>query len=174
MLSGEEWVLHLWLPSPLRSSGIRVIPLYRPEKKNVLTEVMYAEMTRAPAEAASHEAIRCIMLAGAPGAFIAGADIGEFVEAAQTGGLRRRTVQFLKALARNPKPLVAAVCCAVKLTTWSGGSIWKRCISKNACNRTRRARLSLCSSLGRNEVPLSVIMCSFERDKHLLIARHVA
>lgn len=89
--------------------GVRVIRLNRPEKKNALTEVMYAEMTRALAEAASHEAIRCILLAGVPGAFCAGADIGEFVEAAQTGGLRPRTVEFLKALARNPKPLVAAV-----------------------------------------------------------------
>jgi enoyl-CoA hydratase/carnithine racemase len=89
--------------------GVRVIRLNRPEKKNALTEVMYAEMTRALVEAASHEAIRCILLAGAPGAFCAGADIGEFVEAAQTGGLRPRTVEFLKALAHNPKPLVAAV-----------------------------------------------------------------
>ena len=89
--------------------GVRVIRLNRPEKKNALTEVMYAEMTRALAEAASHEAIRCILLAGAPGAFCAGADIGEFVEAAQTGGLRPRTVEFLKGLAYNPKPLVAAV-----------------------------------------------------------------
>jgi enoyl-CoA hydratase/carnithine racemase len=89
--------------------GVRVIRLNRPEKKNALTEVMYAEMTRALVEAASHEAIRCILLAGAPGAFCAGADIGEFVEAAQTGGLRPRTVEFLKALVHNPKPLVAAV-----------------------------------------------------------------
>jgi enoyl-CoA hydratase/carnithine racemase len=89
--------------------GVRVIRLNRPEKKNALTEVMYAEMTRALAEAATHEAIRCILLAGAPGAFCAGADIGEFVEAAQTGGLRPRAVEFLKALVYNPKPLVAAV-----------------------------------------------------------------
>ena len=49
------------------------------------------------------------MLAGAPGAFCAGADIGEFLECAQSGGLRPKTVEFLHALARNEKPLVAAV-----------------------------------------------------------------
>ena len=92
--------------------AVRVIRLNRPEKKNALTQAMYAEMTRALREAASDEAIRCMLLAGAPGgsgAFCAGADIGEFVEAAQDGGLRPMTVEFLKALTRNPKPLVAAV-----------------------------------------------------------------
>ena len=43
------------------------------------------------------------MMAGAPGAFCAGADIGEFLESAQSGGLRPKTVEFLHALARNPK-----------------------------------------------------------------------
>ena len=60
-------------------------------------------------EAAASEAIRCIVLAGAPGAFCAGADIGEFLEAAQSGGPRPKTLEFLHALARSQKPLVAAV-----------------------------------------------------------------
>jgi enoyl-CoA hydratase/carnithine racemase len=81
----------------------------RPEKKNALTQPMYEAMTRALHEAATSEAIRCLVLAGAPGAFCAGADIGEFLEAAQSGGLRPKTVEFLHTLARNEKPLVAAV-----------------------------------------------------------------
>lgn len=89
--------------------AVRVIRLNRPEKKNALTEPMYEAMTRALREAAGNDAIRCIMLAGAPGAFCAGADIGEFLESAQHGGLRPKTVEFLHTLARNPKPLVAAV-----------------------------------------------------------------
>jgi enoyl-CoA hydratase/carnithine racemase len=70
---------------------------------------MYETMTRALREAAASETIRCLLLAGAPGAFCAGADIGEFLESAQSGGLRPKTVEFLHALARNPKPLVAAI-----------------------------------------------------------------
>jgi enoyl-CoA hydratase/carnithine racemase len=89
--------------------GVRLIRMNRPEKKNALTSSMYEIMTRALREAAASEAIRCLVLAGAPGAFSAGADIGEFQEAAQSGGLRPKTVEFLHALARNKKPLVAAV-----------------------------------------------------------------
>lgn len=89
--------------------GVRLIRMNRPEKKNALTSSMYEIMTRALREAATSEAIRCLVLAGAPGAFCAGADIGEFQEAAQSGGLRPKTVEFLHALARNDKPLVAAV-----------------------------------------------------------------
>jgi enoyl-CoA hydratase/carnithine racemase len=89
--------------------AVRIIRINRPEKKNALTEPMYEAMTRALREAAASEAIRCIVLAGAPGAFCAGADIGEFLEAAQSGGLRPKTLEFLHALARSQKPLVAAV-----------------------------------------------------------------
>ena len=89
--------------------AVRIIRLNRPEKKNALTQPMYEIMTRSLTEAAGNDAIRAIVLAGAPGAFCAGADIGEFLESAQTGGLRPKTVAFLHALARNPKPLVAAV-----------------------------------------------------------------
>src|ERR1700694_5150859 len=91
------------------AAAIRTIRMNRPEKKNALTQPMYAEMTRALREAGTNDAIRCIVLAGGQGAFCAGADIGEFLESAQSGGLRPMTLEFLKALAHNPKPLVAAV-----------------------------------------------------------------
>jgi enoyl-CoA hydratase/carnithine racemase len=89
--------------------AVRIIRMNRPEKKNALTQPMYAEMTRALREAEASQAIRCVMLVGAPGAFCAGSDIGEFLEAAQGGGLRPITAEFLRVLARNRKPLVAAV-----------------------------------------------------------------
>ncbi len=89
--------------------AVRVIRMNRPEKKNALTQPMYEAMTAALSEAAATDAIRAIVLAGGPGAFCAGADIGEFLESAQSGGLRPKTVAFLHALARNEKPLVAAV-----------------------------------------------------------------
>src|SRR5580693_8862475 len=89
--------------------AVRVIRMNRPEKKNALTQPMYAAMTRAMREAEANAAIRCLVLAGGQGAFCAGADIGEFLESAQSGGLRPHTVDFLKALANNQKPLVVAV-----------------------------------------------------------------
>ncbi|HEX4041826.1 MAG TPA: enoyl-CoA hydratase-related protein [Xanthobacteraceae bacterium] len=90
-------------------AGVRTIRMNRPEKKNALTQPMYAAMTAALGEAQEAEAIRCIIVGGVPGAFCAGADIGEFLESAQSGALRPNTVAFLKGLARNRKPLVAAV-----------------------------------------------------------------
>jgi enoyl-CoA hydratase/carnithine racemase len=89
--------------------GVRIVRMDRPEKKNALTQPMYAAMTQALREADASAAVRCVMIAGSPGAFCAGADIGEFLEAAQSGGLRPMTLEFLHALARNQKPLVAAV-----------------------------------------------------------------
>src|ERR1700680_4639446 len=88
--------------------AVRLIRMNRPEKKNALPQPMYAEITRALREAQANEAIRCVMLTGGQGVFSAGADIGEFLESAQSGGLRPHTLEFLKALAHNQKPLVAA------------------------------------------------------------------
>jgi enoyl-CoA hydratase/carnithine racemase len=88
--------------------GVRIIRMNRPEKKNALTQPMYAAMTAALDQAGDAEAIRCIVIAGAPGAFCAGSDIGDFQKRAE-GGLEPVTIGFLHALARNQKPLVAAV-----------------------------------------------------------------
>ena len=88
--------------------GIRIVRMNRPEKKNALTQTMYTEMTHALREAEARDAIRCVVLTGSPGAFCAGSDISDFQRRAE-GGLKPVTVDFLHALARNPKPLLAAV-----------------------------------------------------------------
>ena len=88
--------------------GVRLIRMNRPEKKNALTQPMYAALSRALDEASGSDAVRCTIIAGAPGAFCAGSDIGDFLKAAE-GGLKPITIDFLHALARNTKPLVAAV-----------------------------------------------------------------
>jgi enoyl-CoA hydratase/carnithine racemase len=88
--------------------GVRIVRMNRPDKKNALTEPMYEDMTRALREAEASEAIRCVVLAGGPGAFCAGSDISDFQKRAE-GGLKPITVDFLHALVRNPRPLLAAV-----------------------------------------------------------------
>lgn len=90
-------------------AGIRTIRINRPEKKNALTQPMYFAITDALAQAQDSDAIRCIVVTGGASAFCAGADIGEFLESAKSGALRPATVGFLKAIAHNRKPLVAAV-----------------------------------------------------------------
>jgi enoyl-CoA hydratase/carnithine racemase len=89
-------------------NGVRTIRMNRPEKKNALTQPMYAEMTRALRDAEGSDTIRCVIFAGSPGAFCAGSDISDFQKRAE-GGLKPVTVDFLHALVRNPKPLLAAV-----------------------------------------------------------------
>ncbi len=88
--------------------AVRIIRMNRPEKKNALTLAMYADMTRALRESDQSDAIHCIMFAGAPGAFCAGNDIGDFLKAAE-GGRNPQAFDFLKALALGQKPMVAAV-----------------------------------------------------------------
>jgi len=88
--------------------AVRIVRMNRPEKKNALTLAMYTDLTRALREADQSEAIRCIMIAGAPGAFCAGNDIADFLKASG-GGVDPRGHEFLHALARRQKPLVAAV-----------------------------------------------------------------
>jgi enoyl-CoA hydratase/carnithine racemase len=90
------------------NDGVRIIRMNRPEKKNALTQPMYAAMTAALDDAQGNRAIRCIVIAGGAGAFCAGSDIGDFQKRAE-GGLEPVTIGFLHALARNQKPLVAAV-----------------------------------------------------------------
>ena len=66
--------------------AVRIIRMNCPDKKNALTQPMYAAMTQALGEAQANEKIRCIMLTGTPGrAFCAGSDIGEFQKRAEGG-----------------------------------------------------------------------------------------
>ena len=87
---------------------IRTIRMNRPDKKNALTLPMYETMATAIESAAP--AMRCIVIAGAPGAFCAGNDLKEFLAASEHAeGLAPPLLRFLYALARAETPLVAAV-----------------------------------------------------------------
>ena len=99
------------MPDPIvvaDHGAVRVIRMNRPEKKNALTAAMYVAMTRALRGAEVSDAIRCLMLAGVPGAFCAGNDIADFLGAADSGR-DPPALEFLHALARSRTPLVAAV-----------------------------------------------------------------
>jgi enoyl-CoA hydratase/carnithine racemase len=90
--------------------AVRILRMNRPEKKNALTTPMYTAMAEAIESTENASAIRCILIAGVPGAFSAGNDLQEFLAAAQTGvGLGESVVGFLHTLVRAKKPMVAAV-----------------------------------------------------------------
>src|ERR1043166_8448500 len=89
---------------------VRLIRMNRPDKKNALTAAMYDAMAQAIESASGESPIRCIVIAGVPGAFSAGNDLGDFMKAATGGeGLGNSVLRFLYSLARAERPLVAAV-----------------------------------------------------------------
>lgn len=92
------------------ADGVRGIRMNRPDKKNALNSEMYSAMAQAIASANMERDIRCLLIAGVPGAFCAGNDLKEFQEMAKTGGgLEGPVIGFLHALASCEKPIVAAV-----------------------------------------------------------------
>jgi enoyl-CoA hydratase/carnithine racemase len=89
---------------------IRLVRMNRPDKKNALTQQMYAAMTEALNSASTNDAIRAIVICGVPGAFTAGNDLQDFLAiATATEGLSRPVRDFLPALVHCQKPMVAAV-----------------------------------------------------------------
>ncbi|MER2604758.1 MAG: enoyl-CoA hydratase-related protein, partial [Siculibacillus sp.] len=92
-----------------RDGAVALVRLNRPDKKNALTSDMYADVTRAWAEAEADESVAVHLWFGLPGAFSAGNDIEEFLAAARTGRLSSAVVDFLRAMASLEKPLVIGV-----------------------------------------------------------------
>jgi len=97
----------------MAEGGVLTLRLNRPEKKNALSREMYGALSDGLASAAADGAARAVLLAGGED-FTAGNDIADFAAdgAAGGGGGPFRTgaaLDFLEALTRFPKPVVAAV-----------------------------------------------------------------
>jgi enoyl-CoA hydratase/carnithine racemase len=89
---------------------VRTIRINRPEKKNALTLPMYETMAAAISSTATNDDIRCLLMTGAPEVYCAGNDIGDFMKMATGGGgLGQPILDFLYALVRCEKPIIAAV-----------------------------------------------------------------
>ena len=91
--------------------GVLRITFARPDKKNAITNAMYAAMGDALARAESDPAVRVVLFDAEGDAFTAGNDLGDFAAVA-AGTMAREDMKahlFLGALARAQKPYVAAV-----------------------------------------------------------------
>jgi enoyl-CoA hydratase/carnithine racemase len=97
----------LQVHTEMRGSALRVA-FHRPEKRNALTLAMYDAVTAALARAASDEAIRCVILTGAPGVFTGGNDLGDFMRNPPSP-TDSPVMRFLHAIVEFEKPLIAAV-----------------------------------------------------------------
>jgi enoyl-CoA hydratase/carnithine racemase len=86
----------------------RVIELHldRPDKKNALTGAMYLALTAALRDASARADVDAIFIAGRGDAFSAGNDLKDFLAGPEGG---QAAFEFIRALARFEKPIVAAV-----------------------------------------------------------------
>jgi enoyl-CoA hydratase len=95
------------------SNGICTITINRPDKLNALNKTVIEELGAALDDVYTNAAIKCAIITGAgPKAFVAGADITEFLGTDADGGaaLAQRGQDLVFSKIENcPKPVVAAV-----------------------------------------------------------------
>lgn len=93
------------------SDGVLSVTLNRADKKNAITQAMYAALSDAMERAKADDAIRAVLLRADGDSFSAGNDIGDFIAiGSQTEKPFDMSVfRYLKSLADLDKPLVAAV-----------------------------------------------------------------
>ncbi|MES2938765.1 MAG: enoyl-CoA hydratase [Pseudomonadota bacterium] len=90
-------------------AGVTTVTLNRLDRKNAITQAMYAAMAEALAAARDDAATRVLVLQGHPTVFSAGNDLGDFLNQ-PPAGQDSPVFRFLHTLAAFPKPLLAAVC----------------------------------------------------------------
>jgi enoyl-CoA hydratase/carnithine racemase len=93
------------------ANGVLTVTLTRADKKNAITQAMYAALSDAAEQARNDDAVRVLLFKGEGDSFSAGNDIGDFIAiGSQTGEpLDMSVFRFLKAMADLDKPVVAAV-----------------------------------------------------------------
>lgn len=93
------------------AGGVLTVTLARAEKKNAITQAMYAALAEAAERARTDDAVRVLVFTGEGDSFSAGNDIADFIAiGSQTGNPSDMAVfRFLKAMADLDKPVVGAV-----------------------------------------------------------------
>lgn len=99
---------HILVERP--AEGVQVIRFNRPEKKNAITQAMYAAMVEAMRSGDADDAIRVHVFLGTEECFTAGNDMQDFLSYAINGRVEEGDVgHFLKQLAVTRKPMIAGV-----------------------------------------------------------------
>lgn len=94
-------------------ASVLTLTFNRLDKKNAITQAMYAALADALTEAASDDAVRAVVIQGHEQIFTAGNDLQDFLSAPPAAGARSDEVpvyRFLHTIQAFPKPIVAAVC----------------------------------------------------------------
>lgn len=93
------------------SQGVMRIELTRPDRRNAITVAMYSALADAVENAAADDRVRLITISGRGDDFTAGNDLADFMQEmpAPESGNDLPVWRFLRALANNEVPIVAAV-----------------------------------------------------------------
>ena len=94
------------------NGGVLTVTLDRADKKNAITQAMYADLAAATERARTDDAVRVLLFRAEGDSFSAGNDIADFIAIASSGGGQvtdAPVFKFLKSLADLDKPGVAAV-----------------------------------------------------------------
>jgi len=92
-----------------RDGAVLAITLSRPERRNALTVAMYAVLADAIEGAADDKSLRLITIRGEGQDFAAGNDLMDFMQALPRDSDDIPVWRFLRALAHNEVPILAAV-----------------------------------------------------------------
>lgn len=88
---------------------IKRIEIDRADKKNALTQAMYAAMTDALLAADADGAVRVVLIHGKPDCFTAGNDLKDFLERPPHAEGEGEAFRFIRTISTTRKPIVAAV-----------------------------------------------------------------
>ena len=91
--------------------GLLSLRLNRPERRNAITVAMYAALADAVERAEHDPSVRAIVITGAGEDFTAGNDLADFLKEMPAPGSDADIPvwRFLRAMAKNPVPVIAAV-----------------------------------------------------------------
>ena len=91
-----------------KEERVTTLTITRPEKKNAITQAMYAAMADALTAYGEDDAARAFVITGAGDMFTAGNDLQDFATG-DAGDENPPVARFLNAILDCPKPLIAAV-----------------------------------------------------------------
>lgn len=148
-------------------SGVLILHIHRPEKKNALTRGMYRALAEGIHHADANANIRVLLIHGTSDCFTSGNDVNDFVATEDYNG-ERPSVQFMKAIAHVRKPVIAAV---NGLAIGIGTTMLMHCdlvyAAEDAYLQLPFSRLGLCPEAGSSY--LAPLIMGHQRAAELLL-----